>query len=62
MDLPSNEDIPRSLIEKGDTAVGSYKNDTRRFEHNVFKSISEDFPFLYELHTWNVEPQNDKQH
>jgi hypothetical protein len=37
-------------------------HDTCPFEHNFFKLISEDFPFLNELYIWNLQPQKEKQH
>ncbi|CAF1295842.1 unnamed protein product [Rotaria sordida] len=36
--------------------------DTRPFEHQLFKIISDDFPFLKELNICNGEPQKEKQH
>jgi hypothetical protein len=35
--------------------------DSHPFEHNFFKVISEDFPYLKELSILNNEPQKDKQ-
>ena len=35
--------------------------DRRPFEHSFFKSISQSFPLLEELHVFNDEPQNEKQ-
>ncbi|CAF4073853.1 unnamed protein product [Rotaria sp. Silwood2] len=37
-------------------------NDSRPFEYDFFKRISEDFPFLKELRIWNIQPQKEKQH
>jgi hypothetical protein len=37
-------------------------SDTRPFEHQLFKLISQDFPFLKELIICNAQPQKDKQH
>ncbi|CAF4967901.1 unnamed protein product [Rotaria sp. Silwood1] len=36
--------------------------DTSPFEHQLFKIISDDFPFLKELNISNVEPHKEKQH
>ena len=36
--------------------------DTYPFEHQFFKIISDDFPFLKELNINNSEPQKEKQH
>ncbi|CAF1374316.1 unnamed protein product [Rotaria sordida] len=36
--------------------------DTSPFEHQLFKIISDDFPFLKELNINNIEPQKEKQH
>ncbi|CAF3418700.1 unnamed protein product [Rotaria socialis] len=36
--------------------------DTYPFEHQLFKIISDDFPFLKELNINNVKPQKEKQH
>ncbi|CAF3926987.1 unnamed protein product [Rotaria sordida] len=36
--------------------------DTYPFEHQLFKIISHDFPFLKELNICNGEPQKEKQH
>ena len=36
--------------------------DTRPFEHQLLKIISDDFPFLKELNIHNDEPQKEKQH
>jgi len=37
-------------------------NDTHSFEHEFFKTISQDFPFLQRLTVNNFEPQKNKQH
>jgi len=37
-------------------------NDIIPFEHQLFKLISQDFPFLEFLHISNEKPQEDKQH
>ncbi|CAF3303217.1 unnamed protein product [Rotaria sp. Silwood2] len=36
--------------------------DRRPFEHELFKIISQDFPFLQKLIIWNSEPEQNKQH
>ncbi|CAF1401937.1 unnamed protein product, partial [Rotaria sp. Silwood1] len=105
IDLPSNEDIQRSFIERGYQQVGFYADSTviedqgrchiyslpyqfenflhlnnsfrggmfnkvrylsmtddRPFEHELFKIISQDFPFLEKLSICNKKPQKNKQH
>jgi hypothetical protein len=36
--------------------------DTRPFEQKLFKTISQDIPFLPQLLIYNFEPQNNEQH
>ncbi len=36
--------------------------DSRPFEHEFFKLISQNFPFLKQLYVYNLVPQKDKQH
>jgi hypothetical protein len=36
--------------------------DERSFEHELFKIISQDFPFLQQLHICNDQPQKNEQH
>ncbi|CAF1626699.1 unnamed protein product [Rotaria sp. Silwood1] len=37
-------------------------SDSHSFEHEFFKIISQDFPFLQRLTVYNLEPQKNKQH
>ncbi|CAF4176758.1 unnamed protein product [Rotaria sp. Silwood2] len=37
-------------------------NDTSPFEHELFKLVSQDFPFLENLYVRNCHPQKNKQH
>ncbi|CAF1339121.1 unnamed protein product [Rotaria sordida] len=58
IDFSSNEYIQRSFIGKGYGQM----NDIRPFEYQLFKKISENFPYLKELIICNREAQTDKQH